>query len=256
MSQVTSFNFPGGPWGGGLGMPAIEAMLKALQSCNSGPSAPTNPVPGMLWLDTNTSPDVVKIRDEGNANWITLLAALGATTVGDALVKAASQAAALTALGINKPAFSGASVTLTGAAVDFTAIPAWVNRITLLLSGASLTGSDDILVQLGAGGVPVTSGYSSVSVFGDTTPTKSTSTAGFVVRAALATNTVTAALTLMRVGAGNTWLCAQSGFNSALGGLSGGGAPLALAGALDTVRVTRSGTNTFDAGSAICYLEG
>jgi len=58
---------------------------------------------------------------------------------------------------------SGTAVTLTNqSTVDFTSLPSWVKRITVMLDGVSLSGTDTPLIQLGYGGTPtyVTSGYS------------------------------------------------------------------------------------------------
>jgi hypothetical protein len=47
----------------------------------------------------------------------------------------------------------------------------------------------------------------------------------------------------------NTWVASHSlGFNGALS-INGGGASSNLSGALDRVRITTTGTNTFDAGT-------
>ena len=51
----------------------INNVLAAVQSLNSGSSAPSSTVAGMLWLDTSGGlPYALKIRDGGNNHWITL----------------------------------------------------------------------------------------------------------------------------------------------------------------------------------------
>jgi hypothetical protein len=50
------------------------------------------------------------------------------------------------------------NVSAGGTVVDFTGIPSWVKRITMILNGVSTNGNDDIMVQLGTGS-PTTSGY-------------------------------------------------------------------------------------------------
>lgn len=53
---------------------AINTAMNALQSANSGSSAPTNtcagaPVAGQLWLDTSVSPNILKMYD-GSSTWL------------------------------------------------------------------------------------------------------------------------------------------------------------------------------------------
>jgi hypothetical protein len=46
----------------------LNSILGAIQTQNSGPTAPASPVPYMLWADTSSG--YLKIRDAANANWI------------------------------------------------------------------------------------------------------------------------------------------------------------------------------------------
>tara|TARA_Y100001973_G_scaffold92336_1_gene141973 strand:- start:3050 stop:3997 length:948 start_codon:yes stop_codon:yes gene_type:complete len=48
----------------------INNVLSAIQSNNSGSSAPSSTVAGMFWLDTSADPYVLKIRDKGNNHWL------------------------------------------------------------------------------------------------------------------------------------------------------------------------------------------
>ena len=51
----------------------INANLEALQTLNSGPSAPGANAPYMPWLDTSANPALLKLRHPSNANeWITI----------------------------------------------------------------------------------------------------------------------------------------------------------------------------------------
>lgn len=51
----------------------INNVLAAVQSSNSGTSAPSSTVAGMLWLDTSGGlPYALKIRDGGNNHWLTI----------------------------------------------------------------------------------------------------------------------------------------------------------------------------------------
>ena len=47
------------------------------------------------------------------------------------------------------PIVSGTAVASTsGTSIDFTSIPSWVKRITVMFNGVSLTGTDALLIQL------------------------------------------------------------------------------------------------------------
>ena len=51
----------------------INSALGAIQSLNSGTSAPSSTAAGMLWLDTTGgAPYALKIRDAGNNHWLTI----------------------------------------------------------------------------------------------------------------------------------------------------------------------------------------
>jgi hypothetical protein len=51
----------------------INSALSAIQSLNSGTSAPSPTAAGMLWLDTTGgAPYALKVRDAGNNHWLTL----------------------------------------------------------------------------------------------------------------------------------------------------------------------------------------
>jgi hypothetical protein len=147
---------------------------------------------------------------------------------------------------------SGTSVTCAGqTSIDFTSIPSWAKRITVMLNGVSTSGTSNIQVQLGdAGGVEITGYSAALSRIGATGGVNVTSTAGFVI-----TNAATAAVTFLAVvqitlfdSATNTWSCFGTS-NSADGTNSGclfNGSKSTSA-TLDRVRITTAnGTDTFD----------
>lgn len=146
-----------------------------------------------------------------------------------------------------RPVFGTAVASTSGTTIDFTGIPSWAKRVTILFNGVSVTSTDNILVQAIIGGSPVTSGYSSVSGLAGANFNQ-TSTAGFVIYAPNTAGVFYGALRLHNI-TGNTWVEEHSGgvMVSTSVGVVGGGV-LAAAGALTGVRITVSGTNTFDAG--------
>jgi len=151
---------------------------------------------------------------------------------------------------------SGTSQASTsGTAIDFTSIPSWVKRITIMFNGVSLSGSDHYLVQIGSGSV-TSSGYTSLgNAFNQANGTGgTTSTSGFVMFVSDSSGTVYGHMTLTLI-SGNTWVSSHSGAKLSNNAMAGGGS-VALSGALDRVRITTTGSNTFDAGSINILYEG
>lgn len=146
---------------------------------------------------------------------------------------------------------SATSVASTsGTSIDFTSIPSWVKRITVVFNGVSTSGSSFWLLRLGTGGTPETTGYDSVGNNCQTSNTLTTSTAGFVAYANASAYVVSGSMVLTNI-SGNIWIC------SGLLGTSTGAAvqftttgTKTLGGILNMVRLTTvNGTDTFDAGS-------
>ena len=151
--------------------------------------------------------------------------------------------------GVSSNIVSGTAVASTsGTSIDFTSIPSWVKRVTVMFNGVSTNGSSNILVQLGAGSV-TTSGYRSAGglIFGSNSTLIYSSTAGIVVySAADATQVGTITFNLL---SNNTWIATGILNPNSTWTYSTAG-NIALGGALDRLRITTvNGTDTFDAGS-------
>ena len=148
---------------------------------------------------------------------------------------------------------SGTAVASTsGTSINFTDIPSWVKRITVMFQGVSTNGSSNYLVQIGAGSV-TTTGYlgSSSNIAGG-----ASYTTGFGLTAGAATVVMHAVMTIVNV-SGNVWLSSHSGGRSDGGSVTFGGGSVTLSGTLDRVRITTvNGTDTFDAGSVNILYEG
>jgi hypothetical protein len=142
----------------------------------------------------------------------------------------------------------------SGTSIDFTGIPSWVKRVTVMFNGVSLSGSDFVLVQVGSGSLS-TSGYTSASSSGTSGVGTSTSTSGFVIRIASGSDALIGSIVIQNITA-NTWISNHTCAVSVGGFLLGAGVSPNLSGAFDRVSVTRSGTNTFDAGSINILMEG
>lgn len=155
---------------------------------------------------------------------------------------------------------SGTAVASTsGVAIDFTGLPSWVKRITVVFDGVSTNGTSPVLVQIGdSGGIEVT-GYNSASNYGVSAGQLIVSTAGLILEPTGSLTNATLRYGSMIVSAlgSNTWV-EQSGIYNTVAGTSvqGGGAKT-LSGTLDRVRITTvNGTDTFDAGSINILYEG
>lgn len=145
---------------------------------------------------------------------------------------------------------SGTAVASTsGTSIDFTGIPSWVKRITVMFAGISVSGTANILFQLGSTTVAAT-GYTGGYVYINATAANSnTSTVGILMGNRAAAAAYTGAIVFTQI-SGNTWVGSlnYTDANAGFGGVSTGN--ITLSGVLDRVRVTTTnGTDTFDAGT-------
>ena len=153
-------------------------------------------------------------------------------------------------IGVNSAITSGTAVASTsGTSIDFTSIPSWVKRITVMFNVVSTNGTSPIQVQLGAGSVD-TASYNGQISSGQGNNTNYT-TGFYVVQStgASASGTYYGQLVISLLGS-NLWVASGLiGHNIAAAGFITSGVKT-LSGALDRVRITTvNGTDTFDAGS-------
>ena len=146
---------------------------------------------------------------------------------------------------------SGTAVASTsGTSIDFTSIPSWVKRITVMFNGVSTNGISVVEVRVGSGSVSA-SGYYAVSSYGGGAQQYLQSSTGFNLDSAGIVGAATVrsgALVLTLIGV-NTWVGTGSNAAVAQSSSLSGNSP-ALSGTLDRVRITTvNGTDTFDAGS-------
>ena len=172
-------------------------------------------------------------------------------TAGRALVMNSGETAPEWASSI---ALQAAVAAASQTSIDFTGIPAWVNRVTIIGTGLSTNGTSDVVVQLGDSGGFETSGYTGA----DTAWSNGTSPAVGVLSASfsmgLGASSVAAAtrhftMVLSRQ-AGKLWVCSANGSLSNALVFYGTAGSKTLSDVLTQVRVTTAGgVNTFDAGS-------
>jgi hypothetical protein len=139
---------------------------------------------------------------------------------------------------------SGTAVASTsGTAIDFTSIPSWVKRITVVFYGVSVSGTSRVQIQLGTSGGVVATGYASF-----TSDTSTTSTTGLVVGGASASDNRYGSMVIVQQDT-NKWVASGVTNSSTTSAYSNVG-NITLASTLDRVRITTvNGTDTFDAGS-------
>ena len=153
-------------------------------------------------------------------------------------------------LGINS---ATAVASTSGTSIDFTSIPSYVKRITVMFSGVSTNGTSDVIVQIGdSGGIENTGYLGAGSNLSATAVATSNYTTGFgfgawnanvsIAHGAMVWNLLDAAT--------NTWAGFGSVARSNVAGMATGSSAKSLTGTLTQVRITTlTGTDTFDAGT-------
>ena len=162
---------------------------------------------------------------------------------------------AVTPAKLSQPYTLATSVASTsGTSINFTPIPSWAKRVTVIFSGVSTSGTSEKLIQLGAGSV-TTSGYAATSSAVAGSVATMQSTAGFPIFSVLAADSISGALTFDNV-TGNTWIGNGVVTGNSSSTLMQAGS-IALSGTLDRIRITTvNGSDTFDAGTINIAYEG
>lgn len=157
--------------------------------------------------------------------------------------------------GVSGTLVQGTAVASTsGTSIDFTSVPSWVKKITVMFNGVSTNGTSALFMQVGAGSV-ATSGYTSQAA---QVTSATTSTSGFVLTFSSASGSNRAGIATICLVSSNTWVsasilsCPDNGVQMATAG-----GTVVLGSTLDRVRITTvNGTDTFDAGSINIQYEG
>jgi len=190
-------------------------------------------------ISGNTSGAItLSAPDVSGTNTITLPAVTGTVVIS-------GQNSAITA--------ATAQASTSGTSIDFTSIPSWVKRITVMFDGVSTNGASPVQIQLGDSGGAETSGYTgSVSTITNSVATFAFS-AGFLISSGGGESSSTVrygSLIISKVN-GNTY--------TSIGNFSYGSSDTrffvlagnkSLSDTLTTVRITTvNGTDAFDAGT-------
>ena len=144
----------------------------------------------------------------------------------------------------------------SGTSIDFTGIPSWAKRVTVLISGVSTSGTSSPIVQIGdSGGIETTSYLAAGSIHQMSQLNSITTfTNGFPIAPTNAAWGATAvfqgAISIEKL-TGNTWIARGMFYNStATVQTYGSTGSKSLSDVLDRIRITTDGgTDTFDAGT-------
>jgi len=220
---------------------------------------------GNLILNGSTSGAVtVSVPAVAGTNAITFPAVTGTAVIDTATQTLTNKT--LTSPTLTSPAMTGAVVSsmassvitagtavasTSGTSIDFTSIPSWVKRITVMFNNVSLSSTANFLIQIG-NTTPTTSGYSSTSTYLTTAGVGAglTSASGFIFQGAVATYSMYGSVTINNV-SGNIWVASgvlgnltTSAYTTTTTGV------VTLASTLNLVRITSTtGTDTFTAGT-------
>jgi hypothetical protein len=141
---------------------------------------------------------------------------------------------------------TGTAVASTsGTSIDFTGIPSWVKRITVMFASVSTNGTSPMQIQIGNGSI-VTTSYVSTANYSTTTVS---STTGLLANYGNpASSSSSGVISLYNISS-NTWVSSGVTADDQARSSDCAGTKI-LGGTLDRVRITTvNGTDTFDAGS-------
>ena len=144
----------------------------------------------------------------------------------------------------------------SGTAIDFTSIPSWAKRITIMLNAVSTTGSSIFQIQVGTSSGIVNTGYSSFSSYttSATTVTASGNT-GLILKSTISASSQTNGSIVISNLNGNIWVL-NGLYSDGIIGVGYASTAISLVSNLDRVRLTTLvGTDTFDAGTINIFYE-
>ena len=152
---------------------------------------------------------------------------------------------------------SGTAVASTsGTSIDFTGIPSWVKKITVMFSGVSTNGASIPLVQLGSGSF-ASSGYLGSGSSIAASVSSANFTTGFGIGGTATSTFVRHGIGILVNVSGNTWAFGATFTQSDAAQTLTSAGTVTLSGTLDRVRITTvNGTDTFDAGTINILYEG
>lgn len=166
---------------------------------------------------------------------------------------------ATTAYVDGKMVLGTAVASTSGTSIDFTGIPSWVKKVTVLFNGVSTNGTSNILVQIGT-----SSGIESTAYQNFNTLNIAAGVAGISVTNGFGLTVGGGNMTASNLHSGKVEVCnitantyiADGNIGTASGRYGTTGSKI-LSGILDRIRITTvNGTDTFDAGQINIMYEG
>jgi len=139
----------------------------------------------------------------------------------------------------------------SGTSIDFTGIPSWVKRITVMFGLVSTNGTSDIIIQLGDAEGFETTGYSSRADV-----TGAAVTTGYAIANNAAARVTSGSVQISNI-TGDNWVASGALVQTDVGYLIICGGDKTLSAPLTQLRITTvAGTATFDAGTINIMYEG
>lgn len=153
--------------------------------------------------------------------------------------------------GTLRPLVSASAQTASGTSVDFTGIPSWVKRITVMFSLVSTNGTSNLQIQLGDAGGIETSGYgSSMTYIVNATPSTANISTGFLVGTYGTAGASYNGLTIISTLGSNIWASSCNLCDAVSTRTFFGAGAKTLSDTLTQIRITTvNGTDAFDAGT-------
>lgn len=210
----------------------------------------------------------LRLADSDSSNWVALQAPATVASNLTLTVPAADGTAdqSLVTDGAGTLSFASRSrlvrgtavATTSGTSIDFTSIPSWVKRITVVFTSVSTSGTSPVQIQIGDSGGVETTGYTGthVSIVATNTLNIVSYTSGSVLIGNLAASVRSGSMTITNID-GNQWQFSSINTNDDSSFLGFNGSIKTLSATLDRVRLTTvNGTDTFDAGLVNIIYEG
>ena len=150
---------------------------------------------------------------------------------------------------------STSQASTSGTAVNFTDVPSWAKKVTILFSGVGTTGANAMTIQIGTGGSYVTSGYAGTGTQSASASSSALSTTDFRINRS--SGVPLAGSCIIYAFGGNTYVASLVMGATATGAMVQlAGSTITLAGVMDRFRVSTTSTDTFNAGSINVLYEG
>lgn len=157
-----------------------------------------------------------------------------------------------------KMLLTASQATTSGTFVDFTGIPSWAKKITVMFNGVSTNGTSPVQVQIGTSSGVENTGYSTqLSIVSGTNTTGiGSSTTGFSTVHGIAASSRNGHMQILLL-SGLVWTSSGVIGDASNNAVASIAASKTISGTLDRIRLTTvNGTDTFDGGSVSLLIEG